>query len=95
MKRVLDLTFRSAALGMLLWAVAHHVSRDRSRSKAQALCVPHHMPAARQGLHPRQRGESVMDATIRRLWLPAATGVAVALSGVWIAALGYGLSKFF
>jgi hypothetical protein len=31
---------------------------------------------------------------IRTAWPPAAIGLAVAVNGVWIAALGYGISKF-
>jgi hypothetical protein len=32
---------------------------------------------------------------IRTAWPVAGIGLAVAVNGVWIAALGYGISKFF
>jgi hypothetical protein len=45
------------------------------------------------------KGSYVMVArtvgAIRTVWPPTAIGLAVALSGVWIAALQYGLSKLF
>ena len=33
--------------------------------------------------------------TFRAAWLLAGVGLAVAVNGVWIGALGYGISKFF
>ena len=32
---------------------------------------------------------------IETAWPPAAIGLAVALNGVWIAAIGYGIYRFF
>ena len=32
---------------------------------------------------------------IETAWPPAAIGLAVAVNGIWIAALGYGISKLF
>jgi hypothetical protein len=32
---------------------------------------------------------------IQTAWPPAAIGLAVAINGVWIAALGYGIAKLF
>jgi hypothetical protein len=58
------------------------------------------MFAARLKLKPHNnKGSYVMVArtvgAIRTVWPPAAIGLAVAMGGVWIAALQYGLSKLF
>jgi hypothetical protein len=59
------------------------------------------MPAALAKLNATatKEGSNVMvtkavDA-IRTAWPVAGIGLAVAVNGVWIAALGYGISKFF
>jgi hypothetical protein len=49
--------------------------------------------------HLKLKGSGVMVAkageALRTAWPLATVGLTVALSGVWIAALGYGVSKLF
>jgi hypothetical protein len=63
-------------------------------------CVPRHMPVASRTLnHLGGRGRNIMLArakgTFQTAWPTAAIGLAVAINGVWIAAIGYGISKLF
>jgi hypothetical protein len=58
------------------------------------------MPAPLATLNPlaiKEGATSVVTKAvdaIRTAWPPAAIGLAAAVNGVWIAALGYGISKF-